>query len=408
MYQGVHISTGVDDDKLSANGITFTEGNYRSLPEFVVTAVLSSNTKVALGQLYDGVDNGKSTPSPSGDINLYLQDGIRGLDLGTGVANLPFGSLIFDMTNIVPSAVGDALPDILVTQIADPSASKDSYEFLDENGNVVGNRVEIIFTNIPSVGKWTADFYEASKSPMTLETGFKKTERDLRLWAGDFADFGLTQKNVSQIRKFRINLSGNSDVAFVAYNGNAFVDESPVPLPITLASFGARQNRQNILLDWVTATEENSSHFEVQVSQDGKTFSSIGNVAAAGNSNFMLNYSFKFSPGNARSHYFRLKQVDLDGTFEYSKVVTAAVALDQDTHLYPNPAKGNVVKLQHPLASGSEKIVVWSASGVKLLEREVTKGSTETELNVKKLPKGMYQVVWQSSSARITKKLLLD
>jgi len=81
---------------------------------------VTSNTKLALGQLYDGVDNGASNPAPVNSLALYLTDGPNGLNLGTGIANLPKGDLTFRVTNINPAAIGDGIPDILVTQIADP------------------------------------------------------------------------------------------------------------------------------------------------------------------------------------------------------------------------------------------------------------------------------------------------
>ncbi|WP_347160269.1 T9SS type A sorting domain-containing protein [Pontibacter chitinilyticus] len=406
-YQGTRYSTGVDDDNLTSHGLAFTKGLYKSLPQFNVTGTITSNTKVALGERYDSVTNGKSTPSPDRNINLYLVDGKQGLDLGTGVANLPAGSLTFDMTNILADAVGDGVPDILVTQIADPAQSSDTYAFLDESGKQVGNSVSITFYNIIApVGNWVADFYEASQSPMTLGSTFTKTERPLRLWAGDFSDFGLTPTDVARIRKFKITLSGNSDVAFVAYNANAFLNKTAV-MPVTLLSFKAKQNRGEVVLNWATASEEHSSHFDVEVSRDGKAFGSIGTVAAAGNSNTRLNYTYKYVPPAAGTYYFRLKQVDVDGTFEYSKVVVAPVLTNQQVYLYPNPAGGEVMQLRHPVAAGAEKVTLWNAAGKKLLEQPVAKGSTETSLNVEGFPAGVYQVSWQTATGKTTLKLLL-
>ncbi|MEJ8803687.1 T9SS type A sorting domain-containing protein [Pontibacter sp. H249] len=409
VYQGKRYSTGVDDAKLIANNITFTAGDFRSLPQFIVTGAISSNTKVGLGQMYDGVDNGKSTPSPERNINKYLQDGIKGLDLGTGVANLPVGSMLFDMTNILPSAVGDGVPDFIITQIADPSGSTDEYEFQDQNGARLGNLVRITFSDIPSVGQWVADFYEASTNPMTLTTGYIKTDRHIRLWAGDFSDFGLTSTDVARIRTFKIALKGSSDVAFVAYNANSFFNRSPInPMPVTLKSLNAKQTQGEIAVTWETASEENSSHFEVEASLDGKTFEKLGEVAAAGYSNVEQRYSFNFIPQKNSLYYIRLKQVDIDGTFERSKTINvAATAYAPILSLYPNPATGALVQLQHAMAIGNEKIFIYSLNGRKLLETEPEQGSAVTGLRVSSLPKGIYQIVWQSKTEVQTTKLLI-
>jgi hypothetical protein len=91
---------------------------------------------------------------------------------------------------------------------------------LDANGNTIGKQLTIQFANVPVVGNWTADFYEASQSIRGLLSGFIKTPRPLRLWAADFSAFDITA----------------SDQAFVAYNANAL---SFQPLPVALTAFGA-------------------------------------------------------------------------------------------------------------------------------------------------------------------------
>ncbi|WP_299817729.1 T9SS type A sorting domain-containing protein [uncultured Pontibacter sp.] len=409
VYAGKRYSTGVDDNKLTSEGLTFEAGLYRSLPQFNITGAINSNTKVGIGQMYDGVSNGKSSASPDRNINKYLQDGINGLDLGTGVANLPKGYAEFMTTNILASAINDGVPDIIVTQIADPSGSTDTYELLDENGNRVGNLLAIAFTNITPVGKWVADFYEASVNPMTLTPGFTNTERDLRLWACDFGDLGITAEDVKRIRSFKINLSGNSDIAFVAYNANAFLNQSPIlPMPVTLTSLKAQQEQDVIKVLWETASEENSSHFEVEVSQDGESFIKVGEVAAAGYSNVKQKYSFGYVPEASGDYYVRLKQVDTDGRFEYSKVVAASIyKRGLDLMVYPNPSEGGNVYLKHTVATGSEQIALWHTNGIKVKELKPEKGSITTSISTHKLAAGLYQVTWHSETEVVTTKLLV-
>ncbi|MET0241935.1 MAG: hypothetical protein ABW174_00620, partial [Flavitalea sp.] len=267
-HNGVRFSTGVNDAALSAKGDTYYPGDYRALPVKSVTGAITSNTKIGLGEKYDGVTNGKSNPSPVNNIPLYLTDGLNGLDLGTCVANLPVGQLLFSVNNVKITAINDGVPDVVITQAADPSGNTfDSYEFADINGNRVGNPIDIRLNNIPSVGNWVADFYEASQNPMSLSTGFTKTERGLRLWTGDFSVFGINAGNISQIAYFRINLSGESDVAFVAYNTSALnVD---LVLPTKLAAFTAKSVAESIVLNWATVSETNTDRFEIEKSLDG-------------------------------------------------------------------------------------------------------------------------------------------
>lgn len=335
--------------------------------------------------------------------------------MGTGIANIPAGTLIFDMTNIDENTVGDGIPDIIVTQIADPSNSTDRYSFYDENNVRVGNEVPITFSStntsvpvIPSIGEWVGDFYDAID--MNLEGGSSNMTngvRQLRMWAGDFVDFGITKANVSQVRKFQIRLSGNSDIAFVAYNENSFVNRSPIPMPVTLTKFQAKQHKGQVSLLWETASELNSSHFEVEVSENGRTFTKVGSVPAAGNTTLKQQYSFRQSLQRDGIYYYRLRQVDLDGTFEYSKTITVASnASNRTVSLYPNPTADDVVRLSHPMALGSEKITLIDLAGKHVLEQAVEQGSVETPLRISSLAKGIYQVVWRSAEGTEVRKLL--
>ena len=222
-YNGIRYSTGVNDALLQSHGDAFVAGDYKALPVSQLTGTVNSNTKIGLGAMYDGVLNGASNPAPVNNMVKYLSDGIKGLDLGTCVANLPAGDLYFPISNLSLGAIGDGIPDMIITQVADPSTSSlDSYEFTDILGNLVGNKVDIVLNNLQVVGNWTADFYEASTNPLTLQAGFTHTDRPIRLWSADLSVFGINSSNIQNIAYFKIRLNGNSDVAFVAYNNKAF------------------------------------------------------------------------------------------------------------------------------------------------------------------------------------------
>ncbi|MBB4602148.1 hypothetical protein HNQ93_002283 [Hymenobacter luteus] len=320
---GTRYSTGVDDALLSRRGLRFVSGDFRALPVAAINSTLTSNTKIGVGALYDGVANGASTPAPANGLATYLRDGRKGLNLGTGAANIPKGTLTFEVSSITTGGVGDQVPDVVVTQFADPSDSQDQYQFTDENDNVIGNTVTVVFTSIPPVGDWVADFYEASQTPMRLEAGFTQTNRQLRLWTADLSAFGITSTNAGQIRKFKVLLSGNSDVAFVAYNSQTATVTNP--LPVQLVSFGGQATPTGTDLAWQTAQELNSAAFEVEASPDGRTFQTVGRVAAAGTSAQARRYSFRHTTGGTGTRYYRLRQLDLDGSSTYSAVVTLAV-----------------------------------------------------------------------------------
>ncbi|SET43520.1 T9SS type A sorting domain-containing protein [Hymenobacter actinosclerus] len=394
---GVNIfSTRVNNTKLDQAGISYVKSEYKALPVLNIAGDITGNTKVGLGQLYDRVNNGPSVPAPSRDLSPYLRDGLNGLDIGTGIANVPTGAIDFGIDNVKVSSLGDGNPDIVVTQIASPGGKQDIYQFLDANDQIVGNSVAINVSNLPVVGKWIADFYEASTNPMTLGSGFTNTEREIRLWAGDFAAFGITSANVTSIRKFRLSINGDSDLAFVAYNTEAA--ELKNPLPVTLTSFGGQAKASYSDLRWETAQELNAAAFEVQASADGRTFAVVGRVEAAGSSGTVRRYTYRHSTTQAGPRYYRLRQLDLDGSSSYSSVVTLmapGVGGAARVTAAPNPF-GNSLKLllsSTDVAPATVQIQLCTLAGRMVYEHtsEHPGGSGELELTgLAGLPAGFY------------------
>jgi hypothetical protein len=394
-FNGNRYSTGVSDSLLTAQRQTFIPGDYRALPVTSLGSAPTSNTKIGLGYMYDGVANGPSSPAPLNNIPYYLTDGIKGLNLGTCVANLPAGTLYFPISKIIDSSINDGIPDILITQIADPSGSQDRYEFTDILGNVVGNYVDIMLTNIPPVGNWTADFYEASQNPMTLAAGFTRTDRPIRLWATDLSSFGINSTNAANVAYFKIILSGNSDVAFVSYNNNAINIFNSL-LPVKLNDFSGQQINKEVQLNWETGSEINSDAFIVERSSDGNLFTSIDNIKATNGSNVVAEYNSIDKNPLAGKNYYRLKMMDKDGNSEYSKVVIinyASTNVMSTINFYPNPARDHI-SVSHPYAGSNEQFQIISLQGNILLQQKIVPASFQTKIALPVLPKGMYQLVW--------------
>lgn len=119
------------------------------------------------------------------------------------------------------------------------------------------------------------------------------------------------------------------------------------PLPVELTTFTATADGPAaVRLAWATASEQNSQAFEIERSLDGRAFARVGTVAAAGSSSARA-YGFTdnqapITPNPQASLYYRLKQVDQDGTFHYSpvRVVTLTNSLAHHLTAFPNPAHG--------------------------------------------------------------------
>lgn len=385
-FNGVTYSTGVNNALLSTNGESYLTGDYRSLPVSNISGTISTNTKVALGQLYDAVNGGASNPAPDRSLPQYLTDGPKGLNLGTGVANLPIGQLVFEISNISPASIGDGVPDILITQIADPSAGVDQYSFTNSSDAIVGSSVNISFSGISSLGNWSADFYEASQNPMTLALGFTNSPRPFRIWAADFSFFGITLANYTNISKFKIQLNGNSDVAFIAYNASA-----SVILPVNLNYFKSTQNKNNVKLIWQTSIEINADYFMLEHSEDGILFSDVEKITAKGNSVSITDYSFDHRNLSSGNHFYRLKQVDKDGAFVYSEVLRETiVSTNINFGFFPNPAN-DIINVFYTLSEDrNAQLAVYQTDGKLVKMFTLPKGSSNIKVTLNDLSAGQY------------------
>jgi hypothetical protein len=110
-------------------------------------------------------------------------------------------------------------------------------------------------------------------------------------------------------------------------------------LPIDLFNFYLENLSNRIVINWQTLSEHNNAYFEVQKSTDAKEFETIGTVQAAGNSTNLLTYSFVDDDKNGIV-YYRLKQVDFDGKYAYSQILSSENATK--TVFYPNPSAGSI------------------------------------------------------------------
>jgi hypothetical protein len=116
-----------------------------------------------------------------------------------------------------------------------------------------------------------------------------------------------------------------------------------VPVPVELIFFEASKEREEVVLHWATATETNSAYFEVQRSQDLQDWATIGTIEAAGNSFSQQNYSLRDGDPQVGENYYRLKQVDLDGSVSYSEVISLVFDAEEGGIMFPNPVEDELI-----------------------------------------------------------------
>jgi hypothetical protein len=189
--------------------------------------------------------------------------------------------------------------------------------------------------------------------------------------------------------------------------------ESGYPLPVELLSFEATAvNNEYIKLNWSTATEINNDGFEVQKSTDGINFTKIGWVKGMGNTTNKQDYLFNDMEPFDGVNYYRLKQIDYNGDFEYSPIVAATITSNggfQMADLYPNPARDiiNLDLMMHNF--GNIKYTVYNTIGQPVLVETgvMTKGKNTVQINTANLPAGTYMLTVEQADKVETKRFVV-
>ncbi|MCB9233918.1 MAG: T9SS type A sorting domain-containing protein [Bacteroidia bacterium] len=174
-------------------------------------------------------------------------------------------------------------------------------------------------------------------------------------------------------------------------------------LPVDYSTFTAEREEAGNMLKWVTAAEINSDYFDIERSVDGIHFHKVGQKKAAGNSNTAKDYTFLdeyFEPGIV---HYRLRQVDNNGLFEYSEVVTIKISsLDMNiTRVYPNPVVNELFADLMVPQNGKFHVQIMDIMG-KLHHQDMVnlaEGRQQLSVNVSHLSSGVYFLRLKNHSA---------
>ncbi|WP_163913523.1 Ig-like domain-containing protein [Pontibacter burrus] len=186
-----------------------------------------------------------------------------------------------------------------------------------------------------------------------------------------------------------------------------------IPLPITLVSFSARAVNDGAFLTWTTATELNNDYFVIEKSADGKSFEEIGRVKGAGNSSVKLSYSYHDARFKESKSYYRLKQVDYDGTYIYSKTVALKnrnFNYNTSIQAYPNPVKTDAVAHITAPATTQATLALYCMQGRILKTETITldEGLNTYSLPMSNLESGVYLLRVTSPETNHTTRILKD
>ncbi len=174
-------------------------------------------------------------------------------------------------------------------------------------------------------------------------------------------------------------------------------------LPLTLVDFDAKLNLNTTIVNWITVSELNTDKFEIEKSTNGENFTLCGTVPAK-NTNTRNSYSFidKY-PANGVA-YYRLKMIDIDGTFTYSgvKFVNNKLVV---ISVYPNPAS-KILKVGFPNVQVKGNISILNMTGAVISKISLEKETSSTNINIQDLANGTYIINMEIDGAVFSKKFI--
>ncbi|WP_114778744.1 T9SS type A sorting domain-containing protein [Botryobacter ruber] len=208
---------------------------------------------------------------------------------------------------------------------------------------------------------------------------------------------------------FSVSRSGITSFSPFSVSSEEIIDLAPLPVELLHFTATAIANTA-VKLSWATATERNNDFFALERSADGSEFTEIAHVSGAGTTSIRNDYSFTDFYPLAGTSYYRLRQVDHDGSFEYLPVISFSVLREQALllSLYPNPASGSFVHVQVQGLTQNEEaqLSITDMSGKQVLSRRQSAGASSV-VSTGDLKPGTYQVTIVSKAGSQTKKLVI-
>ncbi|WP_422003977.1 T9SS type A sorting domain-containing protein [Roseivirga pacifica] len=271
------------------------------------------------------------------------------------------------------------------------------------------------YTNVGATGS------EAGLQPFLLRTFTPEGGGSTIDWFGIGSKPAVgsgTVNPTSNIVTFSNVVMGNTDGDDIGNTSNSVtlyaMDNSGSRLPITLIDFTAKVSGSVVQLDWSTASETNNEYFTIERSSDGSSFHPVLTVDGAGNSSGVIDYqAIDPFPMNGRT-YYRLKQTDFNGQFEYSKLVAVdfhGLQGEHDFALIKNPVQnGETVYLEFSESLSAQPITVQMINGSGRVEQQldqVVDSTLEMHLSSPK-KSGLYIIQVISNQGRISKKLIVQ
>ena len=250
----------------------------------------------------------------------------------------------------------------------------------------------------------------------TAETEFTSTTLSIdgiELMAGEEVTFEYTI-TVNEDMEAGETLESSSYASVPNTNISTAATTEDATMPVEFMFFEVEERAGSAYLFWATARELNNDGFEIQHSTDGKNYESLGWVDGVGTTTEIQEYDFQVPALAGGQHLFRLKQIDIDGQFDYSKQVELTLETDVSSaklNFFPNPFKGQgILSINIPVARSLE-INVLNMAGARVAQLHQGQLEAKQEyrfsFNGSHLPDGYYIIQASGNGFRQSQKVLL-
>ena len=162
----------------------------------------------------------------------------------------------------------------------------------------------------------------------------------------------------------------NSLISFGAFG----MAKTGVPLALKFKSIKVYQLNKDLQVDWTILNEADIDHYEIERSSDGREFSTVGTVAALGNTVSEINYSWIDITATGQTYFYRIKAVDREGKFSYSSIIRIDLnRTGSGISIYPNPVTSGHISFQSgDLQKGNYTVIVYNSNGQRVYSQQLT------------------------------------
>jgi len=370
------LSIFVDNSKLKAQTVTDIDGNVYQVVTINGQNWINENLKVT--KFNDGtliplvVDNSNWSALTTPGYCYYGNNSSNSTIYGAlyNWYTINNGNLCPTGWHVPSTAEFQALKDYIVAQGLPSGTAMKSTSGWNNGGNGTDNYG---FTGLPSGRRNT-------------NGSFQTVGTDCYLWSSNSGSYGLLGYNFSV---FVLNNANNR-------HGFAVRCVSNAPLPIKLIEFDGRANEKAIELYWETASEHNNLGFEIQKLKNIGDWETIDFREGQGTTNEVKEYQFEDINPISGINYYRLKQIDFEGAFEYSKVIAVQYnRAEKGINVFPNPSNGLINLQINNLANQKLKIKVLDNMGRTIWHSGLIKVESNWKREIEINGNGIYFVITQ-------------